>query len=134
MAANGFHVMDTEYGKAVSIEDMEGLHRAIATELVEGHPKLTGKEFRFLRKELGLSQPHLADLFGNDAQAVAKCEKTGRIPVWADRLIRLIYQEHTGGNVQIVALIKALNDLDTPAKVGRMVFEDAPGGWQQQAA
>ena len=58
--SNGFREEDTPYGKGVSIEDVEGLHRVIGMKLVKERAQLTGAEFRFLRKELGLSQAKLA--------------------------------------------------------------------------
>ena len=53
---NGFEVRPTPYGEAVFIQDVDGLHRSIAKYLVEKPTNLTGKEFRFLRIELDLSQ------------------------------------------------------------------------------
>lgn len=48
-----------------------GLHRAIGHTLAH-KPHLSGLEFRFLRKELGLSQAALAELLGYaDGQAIA---------------------------------------------------------------
>ena len=69
--SNGFREEDTPYGKGVSIEDVEGLHRVIGMKLVKERAQLTGAEFRFLRKELGLSQAKLAHWWGYEAQSVA---------------------------------------------------------------
>ena len=46
---NGFHERKTPYGKAVSIDNVEGLHRVIGLHLADNKPNLTGAEFRFLR-------------------------------------------------------------------------------------
>src|SRR3981081_3052180 len=46
---NGYHEIETPYGRGVSIEDVEGLHIAIAHALVEEKPSLTGPEVRFIR-------------------------------------------------------------------------------------
>ncbi|WP_201779592.1 helix-turn-helix domain-containing protein [Azospirillum thiophilum] len=75
--ANGVKPHATPYGEAMVIENVEGLHRAIGMQLVHRKPYLTGCEFRFLRKELDLSQNALAGYFGNDAQSVALWEKRG---------------------------------------------------------
>ena len=57
--ASGFTVKETKYGKGVSIEDVDGLHQLLASNLVEKKGLLTGKEFRFLRVHLGLTQQSL---------------------------------------------------------------------------
>lgn len=132
--ANGYRIRQTAYGRAVSIEDVEGLHKAIAKRLITVKPRLSGTEFRFLRKELNLSQAKLAELFGNDPQTVALWEKTGRIPRWADRMIRLVYQEYTEGNAQIRALVDRLNSLDRTEGRGRWLFEDTRKGWRPKKA
>lgn len=132
--ANGYRIRQTAYGRAVSIEDVEGLHKAIAKRLITVKPRLSGTEFRFLRKELNLSQAKLAELFGNDPQTVALWEKTGRIPRWADRMIRLVYQEYTEGNAQIRALVDRLNSLDRTEGQGKWLFEDTRKGWRPKKA
>ena len=54
---NGFTFTDDlNYGRFVSFNDIDGLHRAICKSLIEGKRKLTDPEFRFLRHELGISQ------------------------------------------------------------------------------
>jgi DNA-binding transcriptional regulator YiaG len=109
---NGYQVCKTPYGKAVSIDDLEGLHRAIALHLIEAKPQLSGAEFRFLRKEPDVSQARLAEIIGNTAQSVALSEKSGRVPKWADRLVRALYREHVSGNANLTALVERLNSLD----------------------
>lgn len=130
--ANGFASHDTPYGAAVVVENVEGLHRAIGLDLVHRKPHLSGSEFRFLRKELDLSQSALAAYFGNDAQSVALWEKRGRVPKWADRFIRAIYRECMEGNAHIRELVSRLNDLDRQT-TERQVFEETPDGWRAAA-
>src|SRR4030095_4658011 len=71
---NGYKHHDTAYGPGVAVEDVDGLHRAIATDLICGKRDLSGKELRFLRKGLDLSQEGLAMLLGTTAQTVARWE------------------------------------------------------------
>ena len=47
---SGFELQDTPYGKAVSIQNVEGLHEAIAKVLTEKPEQLSGDELRFLRR------------------------------------------------------------------------------------
>ncbi len=72
---NGFTIRSTPYGRAVAIDNIDGLHRTIARFLVREKKELTGKEIRFLRHELKYSQNRLAALLGVTEQTVARWEK-----------------------------------------------------------
>lgn len=130
--ANGYHVRKTPYGKSVSIEDADGLHRAIGKALAR-KSYLTGAEFRFLRKELDLSQHRVADLLGTSEQTVALWEKRGKIPKTADRMFRAIYLETVDGNVKLKELIECIAGLDRKVDE-KMIFEDTEQGWLPAAA
>lgn len=113
---SGYEVKKTPYGEAVSIQDVEGLHRLIGT-IIAKRPKLTGPELRFLRKEMGMSQNALADFIGISDQNISLWERRGRIPQAADRIIKLVYLETVSknGNVKIKETIERLNELDAKA-------------------
>ncbi len=52
---------------------------------------MTGREFRFIRSDLELSQERLASLIGRSAQAVARWEKgKSGVDSMAERLIRCL--------------------------------------------
>jgi DNA-binding transcriptional regulator YiaG len=131
--ANGYRAIETKYGPATQIEHVEALHRAIALAIVRHRPHLTGSEFRFLRTELDLSQARLATYFGYDAQSVAIWEKKGKVPKWADRFLRALYQEATEGNAHIREIIDRLNDMDQQ-EFARQEFEERDGAWRLHAA
>jgi DNA-binding transcriptional regulator YiaG len=132
---NGYRTVASPYGKATAIEDLEGLHASIGRRLALEKPRLSGGEFRFLRKELGLSQAALAALLGNTEQAVAKWEKGARLPAWADRLLRQVYLEHLGGNQRLTDLLEQLAQADDTHDPARLVFFEQPRkGWVAQAA
>ena len=97
--ANGFDYSDGPRGRQVTIQNIDGLHRAIGRMLVETKKNLTGKEIRFLRHEMLMSQATLAKLLEMSEQAVARWEKgkTG-VPKPAESLIRLLYREHMKGD------------------------------------
>ena len=95
-------------------------------------PHLTGCEFRFLRKEMGLSQSAMASLLGTSEQNISLWERRGRIPRTGDRLVRLIYLEHIGNNAKIRELIDRLNKLDQQ-KVDRLYFAERAGKWKEAA-
>jgi putative transcriptional regulator len=128
---NGYRTRKTANGEAVAIHDVEGLHAAIARVLVESKPHLTGPEFRFIRKNLDLSQARLADILGNDAQAVARWEKQGRVPKWADRYLRSVWRECKTGNAEILAIVEMLKDLDEK-EAGKIVLA-RDGEWREAA-
>lgn len=130
--ANGYTVRKTKYGDGMSIHDVDGLHRAIA-HAVANKPHLTGAEVHFLRKEMGMSQRGLGELLGVTDQAVALWEKKGRLPKTADRLLRLIYVEHEGGNVPIRATIQRINDIDQHGDE-QIIAEETKGRWKTRMA
>jgi putative transcriptional regulator len=128
---NGYTVKNTPYGKAVAIQDVEGLNHLLA-KMIAQKPRLTGAEFRFLRKELDLSQAALARMFGCDAQTIALWEKNKvRLPRLADRMLRLLYREHAEGNVKIREIIERENDVDRKEKI---VLVETDKGWRAKAA
>lgn len=129
--ANGFEVRQTRYGEGIAIHDVFGLHQAIGRALAR-KAALTGAELRFLRKEMNLSQAGLGELVGVTDQAIAKWEKTGRIPKTADRMIRLIYLEQVSGNVQIRNTIEAIAHTDATEQ-DEIIVEEAEGVWKLAA-
>lgn len=132
---NGYRTISSPYGKATAIDDVEGLHRSIGRKIALEKPHLSGREFRFLRKELGLSQAALAKWFGNTEQAVAKWEKGARPPAWADRVLRQVYLEQAGGSQRFTDLLQRLAQADEHQASSRLVFADKPRkGWVAQAA
>lgn len=92
---NGYREIETPHGRGVSIEDVAGLHMAIAHMLIEEAPSLTGPEVRFIRKYLDLTQMQLAELLGVEDQSVRRWEKLGRVPKQADHGIRLVFRDLT---------------------------------------
>ena len=131
--ANGYEERETPYGKAIAIRDVKGLHHEICRRLIAYKAHFSGAEFRFIRKELDLSQVRLAEILGNDAQSVALWERRGRVPVWADRFIRALYREYADGNAKIVELVDRLKEVDQ-VEHERLTFERTGRGWKAKAA
>ncbi|MEE9869405.1 MAG: hypothetical protein PBV86_01370 [Delftia lacustris] len=111
--ANGYEVRKTPFGEAVAIRDLEGLSEAICRALVEKAKPLTKTEFRYIRTSgLLLSQANLGSALGVDAQTVARWEKETKIPKMADKMIRLIYLEHSNGNVRLKSAFETLRAVE----------------------
>jgi putative transcriptional regulator len=126
---NGYRTIQTPYGEATAVENVEGLHRAIARTLATRPARLTGTEFRFLRKELDLTQVALADLFGNDAQTVALWERgRKRVPVWADSLVRKLVLEAQDGNMKLLDVMRRVAEKHDAGDT-KLVFREGRRGW-----
>ncbi|MEO6022277.1 MAG: hypothetical protein ABIP64_04020 [Burkholderiales bacterium] len=129
--ANGYVIKKTPYGEAVAIEDVPGLTRVICAALVKKPGRLTGAEFRYLRLHLRLSQKSLAKLFGNTEQAVALWEKNDRVPLWADKLLRLLWSEKENGNETIKRVMDRLDVIERLVS-SRIVVSETKRGWKSR--
>ena len=89
---NGFNVEnDPDYGQIITIQDEDSLHCAIGLYVIMQPRVLSGPEFRFLRKQMGLKQKDLAEEFGVSEQTVANYEKQKPIPTASDHLMRMFF-------------------------------------------
>ena len=110
--SNGYRVKETAYGMAVSVEDVDGLHAVLATYLIQKRGRLTGKEFRFLRLVLRLSQDGLAKMLGVQDQSVSLWERTGKVPKSNDMVLRMLAQEKGVGNCGVADMIDRINTVE----------------------
>lgn len=130
---NGYKIHKTQYGKGVSIENADELHRAIGHSIANGLAKIKPEEFRFLRVELGLSQRDLGALMGVDQQSIARWEKgqtKDGVPGPAEKLIRLLYLAKLDGQPDVVSLCENLAELDEREHAKKRKFEDHNGDWR----
>jgi DNA-binding transcriptional regulator YiaG len=72
---NGVTEKATDYGPMVHIENINGLHHAIGLHIIEKPDPMEGAEFRFLRKQMQMTQAQLAKLLSVTDQTVANYEK-----------------------------------------------------------
>ena len=129
--ANGYTLRDTPYGSAVAIEDIEGLTRVICQALVRKPGRLVGSEFRYLRLHLRLSQKSLAKLFGNTEQSVANWEKRGRVPLWADKHIRLLWEAAQNGQETVKRVVDRINEVERLVHQ-RIILTETRTGWRSR--
>lgn len=131
---NGYTLHETPYGKGVSFEDVEGLTRAVCLAVARKPGKLTGVEFRYLRQAgLSMSQPSLGKIMGVDVQSIARWEKTGKVPKWANRMIRLVFEAHADGNTAIRRVVARINDVDRLVHQRIVLTQSGKRGWTSQA-
>ena len=93
---NGVQFIQDDAGESVTtIPNIDGLHRAIATGIVSKSGHLTGKELRFLRTEMGMTQAELAAIVHREPLAISRWERgeTELIDANAETLIRLFAKE-----------------------------------------
>ncbi|EEH67923.1 MULTISPECIES: helix-turn-helix domain-containing protein [Acinetobacter] len=132
---NGYIAKETPYGKVVSFEDVEGLHRVIGINLVTHKPRLSGAEVRFLRKEMNLSQNGLAEILGVSESSVRAWEThRSKIPKPSDRLLRVMYKGSVEKGSDIRNMLDKIAHLDRQMGEKKASFShQKQGGWSEQA-
>ena len=74
------------------------LHQRIAEDLVAKQSPLTGEEFRFLRKAMGMSARELARLLGVTTVTISRWENNKeKVGAQSDRLLRCLYLTRSKG-------------------------------------
>jgi putative zinc finger/helix-turn-helix YgiT family protein len=127
---SGYDLEECDGEKSVVVRNLDGLHEAIAMFLAEKKKLLNGKEIRFLRQELDLTQSELARLLGCDAQQVARYEKAeNKISGPADRLLRMLVREHFDGEVSVKDILRAVDEMDSRSDDRQMFRENIDGNW-----
>ena len=130
--ANGFVIDGPPGRQMVVIKDIDGLHRAIGRMLIDCKKNLTGREVRFLRQEMLMSQATLAKLLDVSEQAVHRWEKgkTGQVPKPAEALIRLLYREQLGqAGSSIRESLEAAAELEDAIGGARMTLSKSSKEW-----
>lgn len=121
---SGFELKKTPYGNAVTVENIDGLHHAIAQSLLLKEGALTGKEFRFLRNALSVTQAEFGKRIGAGVQDIGRYERDEfPIPGSVDKGARLHYFIMTCPDDIFETLLERMQ--------ARMVREAAPQGAAQ---
>lgn len=129
----GYKTVNTNYGEGIAVDDIDGLHRAIGEFLVTQKKELSGKELRFLRKEMDLTQSELGKFIGISSQQVARWEKShSAISGPADVLLRKLYLEHINGSISLRELVRELDETDSSVS-DEQVFTPDRGQWRAVA-
>lgn len=129
---NGYTEHKTAYGDGVSIDDLPGLHMAIASSLTSKPGDLTGAEFLFLRKELNMSQQALAEVFGVKEGTIRNLERKECVTAVYSILMKLMAKEYFLGESRIYEVIEsAKNKHDTCEKI-ELSFAEDDRGWHYE--
>lgn len=128
---SGYEVEKTPYGAGLTIKDLDGLHQAIGCYLANQKKALSGKELRFLRKQMDLTQSDLGKFLGlTTSQQVARWEKGESIISGpADVLIRALFVQHAGGKIDLQTITQKLDEIDAPMN-DKTFFEETSDGWK----
>jgi putative transcriptional regulator len=127
--ANGYEIKKTPFGEGVAFHNLDGLTTSICIALTKKAGVLTGSEFRYIRSAgMLLSQPALGKLLGIDGQSVARWEKTGKVPKWADKLVRLVFLAQAQGNEPISSAVERVKTVERLVKQ-RIVVKESRGQW-----
>lgn len=105
---NGYAVKQTKHGEAVAINDVDGLHKLIALQLVDKPGRLSGQEFRFLRVQLGLSQEAMGQLLDFSENAVSLWERKNAVPVTCDKWLRVCVLVKFAGKTKLSDAIERI--------------------------
>ena len=111
--ANGYKTKDTKYGRAIAVIDIDGLHKLLANNLIEKQGILTGKEFKFLRVQLGLTQQGLGTLLGGTSEnAVSLWERKDSVPAIHDHWLRMLAIAKYAGHTKVSDAIARLQTVE----------------------
>ncbi len=83
-------LIDDNGDEVVTIPNINGLHRAIALGVIRKTSGMSGRELRFIRTEMGLTQAQLATVLHREPLTISRWER-GECPIEpnAEAVIRL---------------------------------------------
>lgn len=129
---NGYKEYDTPYGKGVAVEQADELLQAIALQLVQKPALLTGKELRFLRVQMRLSQPELGAMHNVSGQMVSLWERKSTLPLVNDRWVRIQYLGHSKSYELMQDIVKDLMTAGGPGETC-ITVQRKSGAWKSKA-
>ena len=129
---NGFTVHETPYGNGVSIKNAEKLHKVIADCIVTGPQQIHGREIRFLRSVMDVSQKRLGEMLGVERGRIAQieAEKDEPITMTMDNLMRYRYASFMKEDSILKRMCEYLDEIDEQAELETVLCEDEGGNWQ----
>lgn len=109
---NGFSCEEVDGEWFTHIEDIQGLHNAIALDLVARESPLAPKEIRFIRNTMDKTQAEIAQAMSVDVQTVARWEKGEHpMPGPADKMLRIMFLASIIGPERLLEYIREVQEL-----------------------
>lgn len=126
---NGFERQETAYGEATSYVDEDGLEECIRRILLRTPVRLNGRQLRFLRRGLGLSQEAFGQLIEKDGQTVARLEKSHEdVPKMIDLVIRARYFAQIEPSKSIGEIL-SIHDCTAKIPTERIILSNSGNRW-----
>ena len=132
--SNGYIERTTAYGKGIAVVRADELHALLGRDLVNKSGRLTGKELRFLRVQMGLSQAGFAALQGVSEQAVSLWERHGKLPLANDRLTRVYYLAHVAKDTPLGEAVDRLKTVERLVHQKIVASTTARKGWTSRVS
>jgi hypothetical protein len=138
---NGFTRETIDGEEFITIENLDGLWKAIGLFIVCQRKVLAPKEIRFLREHMDLTQAHLGAHLRVSDQTVARWEKgeTKCVPGPADLMLRVLFLSSKCAQPEGMKILEGLRDLSEKivardeAKPRPIMFEHGKRKWKESA-
>ncbi len=142
--SNGFTTEALDGEDYVSVENIEGLWKAIGLHLVMHQKTLAPEEIKFLRRQMDMTQAELGAFLRVSDQTVARWEK-GRVadgmPGPADVALRIAFlsspvAQPEGGDLlrELHRMVEDLVGRDEPHSPAACFEQDSGGQWAEKIA
>lgn len=119
---NGFAIDVVDGEEYVSVENVDGLWKAISINLVTSRKTFSPQEIRFLRRQMKMSQAELAKYLRVEDQTVARWEKSvTKIPGPADISLRVLFLSSNVAQPEGNEILGTLRDM-----VSELIEQDEP--------
>jgi DNA-binding transcriptional regulator YiaG len=137
--ANGYELEECDGEMYVSVENVDGLWKAVGLHLVTTRKVFSPKEIRFLRRQMDYTQVELARKLRVDEQTVARWEKAkAKLPGPADLSLRTLYLSSDVAQPEgreilqgWIELVEDLIEQDEPTDTSA-IFAPGAHGWESQ--
>ena len=110
------------------LDSIDGLHMTIGKLLAQKAGSLGGREIRFLRREMGLTQKGLGEKLDTSCRTVQRWEQDrNRVTHGQDVLLRTLYLGFIGRpcSMELISRVMSVNDQDT----GMIILERHRRQW-----
>lgn len=109
---SGFNIVDTPYGRGVSIDDADGLHALLATDLTKKPGRLTGKELRFFAHNAAPFTAEFCQHASRSGTGRQSLEEAGKVPKPADAMMQMPLLEKVRGDEKMSEITKRINTVE----------------------